>query len=119
MADEKGKTVHVTSYNQSGGITAGIVNLGPQQRSLSDARSNALKAQILSELSRTKPITVICLLSDAEAYRFAAEIHTFLKSNGFQLTEDGISQGVFTPPPRGLSVDDRGDHLDFVVGSAN
>jgi hypothetical protein len=56
-------------------------------------------------------------MGDAEAYRFAAEIHTFMKANGFKLTEEGVSQGVYMPPPVGLAVNETADHIDFIVGS--
>jgi hypothetical protein len=56
MPDDK--KISVTSYNQSGGITAHTVNVGTPPRTLSDSQSAPLKAQILSKLSRTKPITV-------------------------------------------------------------
>ncbi|MCU1315946.1 MAG: hypothetical protein JWN63_1268 [Candidatus Acidoferrum typicum] len=117
VADDK--RINVTSINQSGGITAHTVVVGPAQRSMSGPGSDALRAQILRDLPRTKPITVMALMGDNESYRFAAEIHAFLKANGFKLAEDGISQGVLNPPPRGLSINDHGDRMDFIVGTAN
>lgn len=110
-------TINVTSYNQQGGITAHTVTIGSQPRSLANPNATELKEQILKELPRDKPITVLCLMGDAEGFRFAAEIHAFLKANGFKLTENGISQGVFNPPPKGLAINDKGDHVDFIVGS--
>lgn len=122
MADDD-KKVNVTSFFQSGGITAHTVhqtvNLGPQQRRLDSAWGVPLKAQILKDLPRAKPIVVMSMLGDAETYRLGQEIHAYLKSNGFTMAEDGISQGVFNPPPRGLEVDNKGEQLIFIVGPAN
>ena len=112
------KKFNVTSFNQSGGITAGTVHIGSQPRTLSDPQLTGLKAQILRDVPRTKPITVIALMGDAESYRFGAEIHAFLKANGYNMAEPtGISQAIFTPPPVGVGLQDKGDHLDFIVGS--
>jgi hypothetical protein len=79
-----------------------------------------LKRQMLSELSREKPITVMGIMGDTESCMFAEEIHAFLKANGFNMKgSGGISQGVFTRTPRGLIVEPEGDGLKFVVGVAN
>ncbi len=113
MAD---KPISVTSYNQSGGITAGTVNVvAPQARAMTDQ----LAAQILRDIPRDKEITVMAMLGDAESYRFASGVHQFMKSNGYRMREEGISQGVYTPPPVGISVDTRESaHWTIVVGSA-
>jgi hypothetical protein len=108
---------NITSYFQSGGITAHTVNVGVANRTLSDPQMAGLKAQILRDVPKTKPVTVIALMGDTEAYRFAAEIHAYMQANGFRMTENGISQGVIVPPPIGLGLQDKGDHFDFIVGS--
>lgn len=106
-------SVSVTSYNQMGGITAHTVNVGRASRTINDG----LRNQILNELPRDKPITVLGLLGDPESCLLAEQIHSYLKDNDFPLTEDGISQSVFSPTPKGLVVVPRGDRLDFIVGA--
>lgn len=102
----------VQSYNQSGGITAHTVNLGPQPRHMSDV----LKRQILQELPRTRPITVVAIMGDAEAHHFAQEIHAFLGANGFPLKEaNGISQAMYNVTPKGLGFNP--DTSEFIVGA--
>jgi hypothetical protein len=118
-AGASGNTVNVTSINQAGGITANNVVFAAPQRSLSDPNALPLRKQMLEVLAKNKPIAVTAVLGDIESYRFAAEIHSFLKSNGFKMQEDGISQGVFMPPPRGVSVNKDSDPIQIVVGSAN
>jgi hypothetical protein len=107
------------SFGQQGGVTAGTVNIGPTKRSLSDPRAETLKHQMLSDFPRDKPITITALLGDAESVEFANEIHDFLKQNGFKMKEpDGITQGVFTKPPKGLIRDDRSDgEINLIVGT--
>jgi len=57
-------------------------------------------------------------MGDAEAIEFAIEIHGFMKSNGFLMKEpDGVSQGVFTGPVKGIALQTRGDEFTFVVGT--
>jgi hypothetical protein len=114
---ERGPIINqnVTSHNQSGGITAHTVNVGPAPRNINAPESASLKAQMLRDLPRDKEITVMALMGDVEAAEFALQIHAFLKENGFKLKEDGISQGVFTRPPRGLSFNS--DDNTFVVGA--
>ncbi len=110
---------NVTSYSQSGGITAGTVNIGPVPRSLNnEVWAVPLKAKILRELPRDKPITVMAVMGDSEAISLAQEIAAFLKANGFPLTEDGgISQGIFSGPVKGLGVRDDGKTRTFIVGA--
>jgi hypothetical protein len=111
---EKG-VIHLgDSYNNNGnnfGHMGPIHNHGPQPRKM-DA---ALKQQILNEMPRDKAITVMALVGDAEACQFAEEIHAFLKANGFPLTEDGISQGIFSGVPKGVSFETGSAQL--VVGA--
>jgi hypothetical protein len=101
----------VTSYNQTGGITAHTVNLGPQPRRMDET----LKAQILSEIPRSKPITVAALLGDGEACQFAEELHTFLKNHGFPVTGERIDLVVPSGTVKGLTFDP--DRSEFVVGA--
>jgi hypothetical protein len=106
--------ININSYNQMGGVTAHTVHVGRLPRTMNAALQN----QILTQLPRDKPITVIAVMGDSEACLFAEQIHAFLKANDFPLKEDGgISQGVFTPMPKGLTVVPKEAGLDFVVGA--
>jgi|688.fasta_scaffold111990_3 hypothetical protein len=90
----------VTSYNQSGGITAHTVNIGPQKRKL----NSALQQQLLS-LPKTRPITIIAMMGNSESMDFAIEIHEFMQSAGMPMAESGISQGMFAGVVKGLNFD--------------
>jgi hypothetical protein len=77
-----------------------------------------LKAQILHDLPKDKPITVMAIMGDAEAIEFAQEIHAFMKANGFMMKEqDGVSQGVFSGPVKGLQKRDDPGGITFIVGT--
>jgi hypothetical protein len=120
MAEEKTPPIidhSVKSYNQSGGITAHTLNVGPTPRRLSDPPTAELKAQILRELPRDKPITVVAVMGDGEAIQFAQEIHSFMKTNGFNMREP--EQAVFTGGAvKGLHRKDESDgSISFIVGT--
>jgi hypothetical protein len=78
-----------------------------------------LRAQILRELPKNKPITVTALLGDGESIQFAQQIHAFMKANGFTMKEpNGISQSVFSTVVKGLAVENAPDgQITFIVGS--
>jgi hypothetical protein len=92
---------------------------GPLARHLSDPRADTLKTQILSDIPKDKPITVMAIMGDAEAIEFAQEIHAFMKANGFEMKEPGgISQGVFTGAVKGVGLRKENDGgLTFIVGA--
>ncbi len=106
---------NVTSNNQSGGITAHTVNLGPQARNMSDPWAARIKQQI-NDLPRDKPITVLAVMGDGEAAEFAVQLHAYLKAAGFQMASGGIAQSIFSQPPTNLAVHDEADGLTFIVG---
>ena len=111
-------------YNNQGIITQGQVGnntvvQGAVPRQLSNPQAATLKAQILRDMPKDKAITVMSVMGDAEAMQFAYEIHAFMKENGFTMKEpDGISQGVFSGPVKGLQRrDEPNGEITFIVGS--
>jgi len=104
---------NVTSYYQTGGITAGTLNVGPQPRVLRDED----KRLLLDKLPRDKPIEITALLGDGEAISLATDIYAFLKANGFKMADTGISQGVFTGPVNGVQIATGGPKISIVVGA--
>ena len=83
--DIKQETVYsIYSNNQSGGVTAGIVNIGnisPAPRQLSDELKKSLRET--KKNSKPKCIYVENRLSK-ESLGFASEINNFLKSEGME-----------------------------------
>ncbi|MFZ8310592.1 hypothetical protein ACO1LC_14155, partial [Staphylococcus aureus] len=75
-----------------------------------------LKAQLLSQLPRDKPINITTLMGDTESIEFGLQIFKFLKDNGFPNVGDGISQSIFTgAPPHGLHFNTNTN--EFIVGA--
>jgi hypothetical protein len=99
----------VTSYNQTGGITAHTVNIGPPRRELTDS----LKQHLLT-LPLDKPITVTAVMGVSDASELANEIRSFLAQSGFPMASTGIAQGVFGEDMRGLRFD--AHFAEFIVG---
>lgn len=87
-----GNIFNVHSHNQSGGISAGQVNIGPQKRHLDDRQKNQLRGAL--DPSRT--VQVDALLGNAEAMDFATEITAWLKSEGYDV--NGVDQVVWSGP---------------------
>lgn len=84
----------VTSYNQSGGVTANQVYLGKPIRDLNTAYG--LQRQLLDSLpNKTEKITITCILNDKEAYDFANQIKDYLKSNSYVNVEDVHTAMIF------------------------
>ncbi len=103
-------TFNVTSVGQQGGITAGVVNVGPQRRNLDDElRAHLLK--LLPDKSRTIRITAV--LGDSEAMSFAAQIGAYLTSKGYQVK--GPGEAIFGRMVHPLQFNP--NTLDIKVGS--
>jgi len=97
---ETSTTINVTSYNQRGGITAGVLNLGAPSRRLNDK----LKVRLLEVLrDKKKEVSITSALGDGEALIFATEIMEFLSGQDFQVR--GVNRAVWSKPLRGQTID--------------
>ena len=112
MKNEDDNNINVTSYNQSGGITAYNVNIGPQDRMLSESLTDQLD-KIISQNS-DKRIVVTAVMGDQEAFKFASQIKNYLLSTGHD--PDGVNQSIFTQPVFGQNVEVKDDHIDIIIG---
>ena len=93
MTSSKDPTQNVTSYNQSGGITAGIVNVGPQRL----AFSPDLGHQLLTNMpDKNKPVRLNGVGGDADQ-AVVMQIESFLRENGYQVERNRA--GMMAPPP--------------------
>jgi hypothetical protein len=111
MSDEK--NIFVTSHNQMGGITAHTVNLGPTARQMNDI----LGAQIKQGVPVTAKVTVISVLGDGEAFGFANQILTWMKSNGYS-NVNGVDQAVYSGPVMGQNIDKKNDsEFNIIIGT--
>ena len=91
------------SYGQQGGVTAGTINIGPMQRHLSVAD----KAAMLARIPKTRKISIMVVLNDAEANNLASEIDAFLRNSGYQV--DGPHGAMMWShsgtSPKGVNID--------------
>lgn len=97
---EPNQTFVVSSHNQIGGITAGVVNIAHQQRRISPKLQHEIK-QLIKD--KTREVTITCSLGDGESYNFATQIKEYLFNEGYKVRE--INQAVFINPSFGLKFD--------------
>jgi hypothetical protein len=94
MADQKGSPhIHVTSHNQSGGITAHTVNIGNQRLRLTDE----LGAELLRTLPKSKPIETHIVGEMGPGV--GTQIEAFLRRNGYEVRSMSMT-GMRVPAPR-------------------
>ena len=107
---EPKQVFNVTSKNQQGGITAGIVNVGPRPRHL----NQALKNQLVTMLpDKSRQITITSVMGDGEAFKFAMEIKDYLTAQGYSVK--GVNQAVFSGPIIGQQFNP--DTLTLTIGT--
>jgi hypothetical protein len=105
---------NVTSYGQQGGITAGIVNIGPQRL----AFSSQLGSELLAKMPSKKKVIVRSVGSEADQ-SVATIFQNFLQQNGYDVAR--ISIGMLVPPPdHKISLGDSPDGYVLIIApSAN
>lgn len=111
MSDEKtGERYIVTSYHQTGGITAGQVHIGQQPRIITSED----KATLLQNVPHDKPVEINAQLGDGESFQAATLIFQFLKSHGYDV--DGVGQVAGATPLRGAMIYNGGPTTIITVG---
>ena len=80
MSDKKNTTINVTSHNQSGGITAGTVNIGRQKFVLADEHIH----RILGKVSRDKPV-ILRTVGGERAQELGNVVHAKLTNAGLDV----------------------------------
>ncbi|HEY8096255.1 MAG TPA: hypothetical protein VIE65_09245 [Methylobacter sp.] len=105
---------NVTSYRQQGGITAGIVNIGPQRL----AFSPEIGRELLAKMPTKKNIDMISVGSTTDQ-NVATDFQNFLQQNGYIVFRKTV--GMLVPPPgQKMSFADVGDEYILTIApSAN
>jgi hypothetical protein len=107
-------TTNITSFNQSGGITAQTVNVGPGKRTLNES----VQEQLDNAMIGKKKVTVVAVMGDGEAFQFATEIFDYLKGKNVPLYGGGVVQAAFGRPIIGQIANQLpNDELQIIVGS--
>jgi len=98
--EAQNQPANVTSYFQSGGVTANQVYLGRPARIL-NAHPTA-EDQLLAFLTdKNEKVTITCILNDKEAFDFANQIKDFLKSKSYTNVGD-VGQAMIFPSGGGV-----------------
>lgn len=99
------QTFNVTSNKQQGGITAGIVNNGPQRRIISAEQKETIISFIKNSheiQSEDSKINIVAIAGDAEAAEFAAKIYDILKESGLKIDCPYPGTEIPLGPVRGI-----------------
>jgi hypothetical protein len=121
VTNRKGRPIidqSVVSHNQSGGITAHTVNI---DRRTKRTMTDEMKAGLLRDMPRDKPVQVMGMSGNTESMAFANEIHRFLQRNGFQMMNDSATWHMFFDPPVftvNITPGNKGAEWWIVVGPA-
>jgi hypothetical protein len=101
-SNNSGQNFNVTSNNQTGGITAGIVNMGPQPRSFDGTQAFQL-ASALKPFAGQK-IQFCVQTSSEEITKLADGIYAGLKEAGLVIDVRAFGMYIDSPPVRNISV---------------
>jgi hypothetical protein len=113
-ADKAGDTIAVSTVGQRGGLAAGKIEVNQETppRTLNDA----VKQQLKSMMPSASTVHITAVMGDTEAFQFATQIDDFLRSEGYKT--DGVSQGLFSKPILGQSLDPKPDgSFAITIGS--
>jgi len=110
------------SIDQSGGITAGTVNVGPNATLNLGSQVRHLNAQWITALiphlpeNKTKVINIVSVGGDQEALQFATEIKNYLASHGWKT--NGVDQVWYTEPVTGQTISRNPDGgINITIGA--
>lgn len=119
-SDGKGDTYNIKSTDQSGGITAGKINVYNLQPGWRDINQMPQIQQILVRNlapHKDRPFKCTAVMGDEEAHNFAHQLRDWLRANGFAV-EDFVSQSVFTEPQPAISYQFEGKNDETVLVKA-
>lgn len=116
MSGEEESKVNVTSYYQSGGITAQTVNVGLVPRRFAQETADSIVALIQD---RSASVEIISSMGDGEALQFATEIFEWMKANGYTQVR-GVNQAMWGSPVLGNRIEPKPDgSFAIVIGTNN
>lgn len=90
-----------TKDQKGGQVAHSIINIGKQQRQISQAAAN----ELISNLRKypSERVDIVALMSDAETINLAHLLDDILKHAGWQ--SNGASQAVFSGLPKGVIIE--------------
>jgi hypothetical protein len=108
MAPENSnQTFNVTSNNQQGGITAGVVHIQP---TVGMPRWGLTEGQLTTLANRMRPFggpidrgdLITCVLGDRDSTLFAQSLVAAFRGAGWTLSGSGYNQAVYSGLPQGV-----------------
>jgi hypothetical protein len=106
-------SVNVTSINQSGGVTAHTVNMGPPPpRQMHDELGAKLK-QVVPANSK---VAILSVMGDNEAFVYANSVKNWMVRNGYSYV-DGVGQIALGEPRYGQAILQVADGFQLIIGS--
>ncbi len=111
---------NVTSYFQSGGITAQTVNIN-QEKQLNEADKKYLMQfieNIKAKFNFNPTCFTISMVNNSNGNKIAAQIESTLKANGYTMKGNTYGYEMRSPPVKGVEINksSEGDCLEILVG---
>lgn len=89
-----------------GGDNSGVINTGDTTIEINKKRERHVTPEfaqdILNNLPKDRPVTVLVLNGDSEATQFGREIHKLLSDNDYDMKIDDVTWHMFFNPPVGI-----------------
>lgn len=111
--NDKGQPIinqNVTSHNQSGGITAHTVNIGPQRLKFDPT----IAEELAQKLPKDKPIRLRSVGGNSD-HAVANEYQLFLQNRGFNIANRDVIGMMSPPPEHKISIMDAGAQVIIVI----
>ncbi|MDB6103843.1 MAG: hypothetical protein JWO52_3842 [Gammaproteobacteria bacterium] len=107
--------VSVSSQHQSGGITAGTVNIyGQKQQRHLDQQGTGF---LMQHIPKSAKVTVTAVMGDGEAFTYAQEIADWMRGNKWT-NVDGVNQAIFSGLVFGQGINPKPDgSFDIQIGN--
>lgn len=113
--DKDKNIINVSSYNQSGGITAYKVHVTSPARHLTPEVVSQLES-LSPDNSSSKTITISAILGNQEAFNFASEIRKYLLDKEKEVC--GVNQVVYSEPLFGQFINKKSEkEIEIIIGS--
>jgi len=107
------KVYKVKTRDQRGGITAGEVNIGKQDRQL----DNKIKQGFLNFLiNKNERIRITAGVGDAEAINLGHQIKAYLEAEGYTSVDNGVNQAIFKHQIKGMVIQRNKEWVDISIG---
>lgn len=103
-------SINITSHNQSGGITAHTVNIGPQRLAFSEQTG----ADLVKAMPIKKKVKIHGIGNETD-WQVVLQFHSYLRANGYDAELTSKTGMAIPPPDRKLSVRESEEAYDVTI----